>query len=117
MISQSVACETSHFLKKQFLMSQIYYNGLVCNRVQIHSLGYARSKQNLLIELRLLKNISFFLNGNIKHHGALSLFDKRKPVRHVSILTFRCSYKDKTKFLTEQLMMNLRRRAIKRCSL
>lgn len=60
MISQSVACETSHFFKKRFLMNQIYYNELVCNQVQIHSLGYARSKQNLLIELRLLKNKRFF---------------------------------------------------------
>lgn len=44
----------------------------------------------------------FFLNVNIEHLGALSLSDNRKQVKHVSILTFCCSYKVKIKIPTEQ---------------
>lgn len=57
----------------------------------------------ILIQLRILKKNYFFLNGNIEHHSILSLFDNRKPVRHVSILISCCSYKSITKFPKEQV--------------
>lgn len=57
----------------------------------------------LLTEIKLTKNKAFFLNGNIKHHGALSLLDNRKPAKHVSVLTFCCSYKGKAKIPTQQV--------------
>lgn len=42
-------------------MNQIYYNELMCNQSQIHSLGYAKGKHKIiLIELRVLKNKAFF---------------------------------------------------------
>lgn len=43
--SQSVACQTSHFLKT-LLTSQTYHEELVCNQSQIQSSGYARGKIN-----------------------------------------------------------------------
>lgn len=75
-----------------------------CNQFQICSSGYARGKQNNINRIKVTKKIKdFFLNGDIKHHGVLLLFDNRKLVRHVSILTFCCSYKGITKFPTEQV--------------
>lgn len=67
--------------------------------------GMPEVSKIILIQLRLLKKKKkkyFLLNGNIEHHSILSLFDNRKPVRHVSILTFGCSYKIITKFPKEQ---------------
>lgn len=73
----------------------------MCNQSQICSSEYARDKQNNINIIQVTKK-HFFLNGNIEHLGALSLSDNRKPVKHVSILTFCCSYKVKTKIPTEQ---------------
>ena len=85
-------------------MNQIYYKELMYNQSQIRSSGYARDKQNNIIRIKVTKKLGiFFLNGNMKHHGTLSLFDNRKPVKHVSILTFCCSYKGKTNIPTEQV--------------
>lgn len=67
-------------------------------------MGYARGKQNNINTIKITKKKKYFLlNGNIEHHSILSLFDNRKPVRHVSILTFCCSYKSITKFPKEQV--------------
>lgn len=73
----------------------------MCNQSQICYSEYARDKQNNINIIQVTKK-HFFLNGNIEHLGALSLSDNRKPVKHVSTLTFCCSYKVKTKTPTEQ---------------
>lgn len=36
-------------------MNQIYYSELVCNQNQIHSLGYARGKQNNINIIKVTK--------------------------------------------------------------
>lgn len=56
MISQLLV--KPYFFKKYFTKSNVY-NELVSNQIQIHSSEYARSKQMILIEPRLLKSRGF----------------------------------------------------------
>lgn len=71
-------------------MNQIYYSELVCAIKAKYILWCMQEvKQNNINRIKVTKKIRhFFLNSNIKHHGVLTLFDNRKPVRRVSVLTF-----------------------------
>lgn len=46
--------------KKKYVTKSNVYNELVSNQIQIYSPEYARSKQIILIEPRLLKSKGFF---------------------------------------------------------